>query len=305
MKKEDLADAMEGIFDSDLEEVDALRNAPRTPVVRKFSRKKRILILVAACVLLLGAGFAYRYLMRYPGEVDLTDVETSLFDSTGGYFTHLKIRDTVISWKEMKGEIRNTLPELAAQMERAARIPRQSEANDIARDPDYFEGIKRDFSTIGQAAVFVGYAGLKTPTVDLGEGSRTQVILFGEQQEELPYRVMLSTIFGQNRDGIYASQTIELHISEVMVGEGRNGEDDEITNGYLFSQMNSSEITATTVEENGREFKVFKGRYALGAGMATTVSWVENKAIYTLWMRWPDDQEAAADAKMLEWMRSF
>ncbi|MBO4627879.1 MAG: hypothetical protein J5645_07875 [Lachnospiraceae bacterium] len=305
MKKEDLADAVGGICESDLIEVDEVRNAPRLTVVRGGSWKKRMWILVAVCVFVLATGFACKYLMNYTGKVELDEKQTPDGETRSGYLMTVKAKDAMISWSELTGEIQNILPDLADQLARAALIPRQSEPNEITNNPDYPEGIERTFATASDAAAFIGYAGLKTPVVDLGNGSRSKVYISGSQGEQLPWEVKVSIDHGEADSGIYAYTTIQLNIADVLMAEGRNGEDDVLTNGYYFSRLQPDDLTLESVEVNGREFKVVKGRELTDAAMGTLVSWIENRALYTLWIIWPEEQAEAANAAMLSWMQSF
>lgn len=305
MKKEDLTDAMVGIYESDLVEVDEVRNAPRLTVVRGGAWKKRVLVLVAVCVFILAAGFTYEYLLRFEGGIELSETNADEGGATSGYLTTVKAKDAVIAWGDLTGDIQNVLPDLADQLARAALIPRQSEPNEITENPDYPEGIERTFATASDAAAFIGYAGLKTPVVDLGNGSRSKVYISGMQGEQLPWEVKVLIDHGEADSGIYAYTTIQLNIADVLMAEGRNGEDDVLTNGYFFSRLQPDNLTLESVEVNGREFKVVKGREFTDGAMGTLVSWIENKVMYTLWIIWPEDQAEAADAAMLAWMQSF
>lgn len=303
MKKEDLADAMDGLYESDLVEVDEVRNAPRLTVVRGGAWKKRVWILVAVFVFVMASGFAYRYLMDFAGNVTLDDKNEPDGTTRSGYLVTVKAEDAVISWNDMTGEIQNTIPDLAEQLARAASIPRQSEPNEISSNPDYREGIERIFSSASEASAFVGYSGLKIPVVNLGNGSRSKVYIDGVQGKQLPAKVTILIDHGEAESGIYAYTTIEMNISEVMLTQIRD--DAVVASGYYFSRLQSDNLTLESVEVNGREFKVVKGRELTESSMGTLVSWIENKAIYTLWIIWPEDQIEAADAAMLAWMQSF
>lgn len=353
MNRDQLLNAIGNVDESMIDEMEQLRRSAKvvtlpsqtenaSPVAKKRSR--RFVVCLVACLVLALGGIAYAAAsLLSGGDLTVRDMPQDELDEIINNIGGVSMR-----WGDESAPADFPVPAVGVKIQYTVpqdlRIPYTSFTGDVLNcaaefdehncsfleDPDggnysHFSFDKKNLPSVDAGKQYIGYAGLKFPTVSLPQddvsvevyGTRTQN---GETVNDEIRRIYLIACFNNSNQeipdetyrGIYY-----LHTSASLRTENYPWGPEDVSAvdmSALFAE--GAQVTSQTEDRiaANREFRVvtltytFPDEHSDGTTLPVChryVFWQENNVVYTLSIHYAPESTAVADSLISEWMNGF